>query len=94
MAAVTSAVIGYAALGYGLAGAGIWAMSQAGKKPKTAAPTPFPMPKAPKVKDAAGQTQAALKAKKQAIARSRSIYTSPLGIGGEADIAKKYLLGQ
>lgn len=31
--------------------------------------------------------------KKKAIARSRTIYTSPLGIGGEAEVVRKTLLG-
>ena len=38
--------------------------------------------------------QAATTAKKRAIARSRSVYSSPLGISGEASTIKKTLLGQ
>ena len=39
------------------------------------------------------QAQATVTQKKRAIARSQTIYTSPLGIGGTADVARKTLLG-
>lgn len=42
---------------------------------------------------ATSQAQASLTKKKRAVARSESIYTSPLGIGGTADVARKTLLG-
>ncbi len=32
--------------------------------------------------------------RRAAVARSKSIYTSPMGISSEADVAKKTLLGQ
>ena len=38
--------------------------------------------------------QAVTTAKKRAASRSRSIYSSPLGIAGEASTAKKTLLGE
>ena len=46
------------------------------------------------VEKAATTAVAKAQSKRAAIARSRSIYTSPLGIEEEADIAKKYLLGK
>lgn len=89
MGAITSAVL--AATAIGAVGFGI---AQAVKKPKAAAVSPMPMPAAPKVEEAAAQATAAAKTKKRAIARSRTIYTSPLGIGGEAQIIRKTLTGQ
>jgi len=41
----------------------------------------------------ASQAQGVVTAKRRAISRSQSIYTSPLGLGGEADVARKILLG-
>ena len=38
--------------------------------------------------------QAATTAKKRAVSRSRSVYSSPLGLAGEATTIKKTLLGQ
>ncbi len=92
MGAITSTILAATAIG-----AGIWGISQAGKRSKSAAAKPaaiMPMPAPPKVEVAAAQAQATAKSKKRAIARSRSIYTSPLGIGGEAQITRKVLLGQ
>ena len=40
------------------------------------------------------QAKGTITAKKRAMARSETIYTSPLGIGGQADVARKMLLGQ
>ena len=81
MAAITSLVLGTLAL------------SGAFSK-KQAAPKPMAMPQAPKATDVQGQAQAAARSKRTAASRTKSIYTSPLGIGGEADIVKKQLLGQ
>lgn len=44
--------------------------------------------------EAAGVANAKVDAKRQAIARSRSIFTSPLGLGGFAGLARKLLLGE
>jgi len=43
---------------------------------------------------AAGQAAATIANKKRAIARSRTTFTSPLGIGTQAQTAAKTLLGQ
>jgi hypothetical protein len=42
---------------------------------------------------ASSQASATAANKKRAVARSNTIYTSPLGIGGTADVARKVLLG-
>jgi len=44
--------------------------------------------------DASSQAQAAITKKRAAMARSRTIYTNPLGIADEANVAKKTLLGE
>jgi len=43
---------------------------------------------------ASSQAQAALNAKRQAASASQDIFTSPLGITGQASTARKQLLGQ
>lgn len=45
------------------------------------------------IASAEAQAKGQVTNKKRAIARSETIYTSPLGIGGQADVAKKMLLG-
>jgi len=45
-------------------------------------------------KDAQNQASAVVKDKRRAAARSRTVYTSPLGKSEEANIARKTLLGQ
>jgi len=87
--------LGFAALGWmaaaGIAGGVVSAVNANKPAPK---PQPLPMPQAPKVEDAAAKAEASARAKRMAMGRSQSIYTSPLGIGGEANIARKTLLGQ
>lgn len=44
---------------------------------------------------ASSQAQAVISQKQRRVkAASQSIYTNPLGIGGTANVARKYLLGQ
>lgn len=43
---------------------------------------------------ASAQASETIAAKKRAIARSRSVYTSPLGLSTEATTSRKFLLGQ
>ena len=45
------------------------------------------------IASAESQAKGVVTQKKRAMARSSNIYTSPLGIGGQADVAKKMLLG-
>ncbi len=68
-------------------GAGV---SQALKTPNKAAD----LPQMPTVQDATSQAKDAIKERRIAASRSRSIYTSPLGIAGEAQTVRKTLLGQ
>jgi hypothetical protein len=52
------------------------------------------VPEVPTIGNAVSQAVAKASAKRSAVARSRSIFTSPLGLGVAADTAKKILLGQ
>jgi hypothetical protein len=59
------------------------------------APAPAPLPQAPTPEVAAEKATDTIKKKKAMLsASSKSIYTSPLGSAGEADVARKTLLGQ
>ena len=74
------------------AGAG-WGIHSATKGSKSG-PSPLPMPQAPKAEDATAQAEGAAQDKLRRMKRTRTVFTSPLGIGGEADVARKKLLGQ
>lgn len=52
------------------------------------------MPQVPQMGDAAKKAQDTMLLKKKAMARSKSIFTSPLGYEEEATTAKKTLLGR
>ncbi len=54
--------------------------------------SPMPLPQAPSAADAIAKGDA-MAARKRA-ATTKSIYTSPLGVSGEAQVARKTLLGQ
>ena len=54
--------------------------------------SPLPMPEAPKVEDTQGKADEITRRKRAA--QTQTIYTSPLGVAGEAAVAKKYLTGQ
>lgn len=54
--------------------------------------SPLPMPQAPSVGDAQSKAEDVIKRKRATT--TQSIYTSPLGVAGEAGIARKTLLGQ
>lgn len=74
--------------------AGLLALASSGLfSKKKSDDTPAPMPEAPKVEDEAAKAAAAAREKRRGMARTKSIYTSPLGITGEAQVAKKTLLG-
>ena len=64
------------------------------KHKEDAPPAPMPMPATPTPEKAEDTAQAAATKKRKAIARSRTIFTSPLGISGQASVIKKTLLGQ
>ena len=52
----------------------------------------MPLPQTPSVGDSAGKAEAAARAKRRKT--TETVFTSPLGVGGEAKIARKTLLGQ
>lgn len=56
------------------------------------APAPIPLPQAPSPVDAQAKAQDI--ARKKRAEMSQSIYSSPLGLAGEADVARKTLTGQ
>lgn len=62
------------------------------KKDSAPAPTPAPLPTPPKPEAAGAKAEDVVRKKKAAM--TQSIYTSPLGIAGEAQVARKTLLGQ
>lgn len=78
--------------GVATVGAGIYGVTQMGKQ-QTQMPQAPTATLAPKPEVAAQTAQAKVTEKKRAMARSRSIYSSPAGLAGEATTAKKYLLG-
>jgi len=51
------------------------------------------MPELPKVEDAAKQAKARQTQKRADIARSKSVFTNPLGITEQAETARRSLLG-
>lgn len=63
-------------------------------KSKPSAPAPLPMPEAPKQESAQETAEKTALSKRKAISRSKTVFTSPLGIGGTADIVRKTLTGQ
>jgi len=52
------------------------------------------LPEVPTIGKAVSQAVAKAASKRSAVARSRSIFTSPLGLSSLATTAKKFLLGQ
>ena len=78
------------AIGLGAAAAGVVGAKMASKGPSEA-PKPLPMPQAPSVDAVAEKASDNMRKKKATM--SQSIYTSPLGVSGEAAVARKTLLG-
>lgn len=78
-----------AALTLGALGLGMSAYSMNKNKPKD-----IPAPTPPKDTDAEDMAKADVKRKRALANRSQSIFTSPLGISDQANVAKKRLLGQ
>ena len=85
MGALTTAAI----LGVGL-GFGVSKITSKGGGQQMASPVPLPQP--PSAVAAAEKGADAVR--KKMASMTRSIYTSPLGIAGEAQVARKTLLGQ
>jgi hypothetical protein len=72
----------------GAAGMGVSRMMQ----PKNQSSGPIPLPQAPSVSDATGKAEDVIRKKRSSM--TQSIYTSPLGASGEAQVVRKTLLGQ
>lgn len=53
---------------------------------------PLPLPQAPSIDDASSRGEAI--SRKRKASQTQSVYTSPLGVSGEANVARKTLLGQ
>lgn len=71
------------------------ALSSSGAKQESTPSAPLPMPQAPDasaVADKAQQNATALQRKRATT--SQSVYTSPLGVSGQASVARKTLTGQ
>jgi hypothetical protein len=90
--------VGAVATAGAVAGAGIGAAKIAARKSSKGDSgnnnSPLPLPQAPTVDAAAAKAGAITTAKRKAIAANDSIYTSPLGIAGQAQVARKTLTGQ
>jgi hypothetical protein len=71
-------------------GSTVYSMSQANRQP-TQAPA---LPQTPSIQEAEDKSKEAAKQKRLAMARSQTVYTSPLGLETEAEGARKTLLGQ
>lgn len=80
-----------AALAFGMGAIGSTLVGSLAKQnPKLAAPQA--LPQAPNPADAAEKGQEIASKKRRAA--TQSVYTSPLGAAGEADVARKTLLGR
>ena len=58
------------------------------------APGTSTLPETPSLPKAAEAALSKVDEKRRAIARSRTIFTTPLGLGNVANLAKKFLLGE
>ena len=77
-------------LGLGGAAAGVGASKLMGGKSPSFSTTP--LPQAPSVADAAAKGEET--ARRRRATTTQTVYSSPLGVAGEANIARKTLLGQ
>lgn len=83
--------VGVAATGLAASaiGSSVYSATQANRKPSMPA-----MPQALAIGAAETFAKSAARQKSISASRSQSVFTSPLGIGGEADLTRKTLLGQ
>lgn len=88
--AAFSTILGALTLGLGAAGAA-YSMGSSQKQSSQSVPD---LPKAPDTSQAQAVATAEAKKKRSLMRKSQTIFTSPLGIGGEASVARKTLLGQ
>jgi hypothetical protein len=77
-------------LGLGAAGGGMAVSKLSAPKQQISAPIPLPQP--PSSDTVMGKAQDTIQKKRATL--SQSVYTSPLGVAGEANVARKTLLGQ
>ena len=85
VAGTTTAIL----LGLGAAGAGAAFSRSMTRTPSL--PEPQPLPESPSVEDATGKAAEVIRKKRAAA--TQTVYTSPLGVAGEAQVARKTLLG-
>lgn len=81
-----------AGLAFGAAGVGAAAIAKSGEGKGSASPIPQPLPAPPKIDAAADEAQK--QALKRRGAATKTVFTDPLGVGGQADIVRKTLTGQ
>lgn len=92
MGLFTSIALGLAAAG--MAGSSIYSASKQPKSPSIDLPKLQDVVKTPSESKAAETASEAVLQKRRAVAKQKTIFTSPLGIGQDATIARKTLLGQ
>ena len=95
--AAAAGIAGAAGIGIAAAAKGIGSMAKGTQMPESSAlglPKSVTESASETISKATTQAKAATQARQVAARRSRSIFSSPLGISGEATTAKKYLLGQ
>ena len=82
-----------AAVALGLAGFGGGALfSRSQGRISIPGSSPVPLPQPPSVEAAANKAEGIVRKKRAAM--TQTIFTSPLGVAGEAQVARKTLLGQ
>lgn len=82
---ITSALMAVAAVAG--AGTSIYQATQSPEKPPD-------LPQSPTMTDAQTTAKADVEQRRRAVAKSKTVYTSPLGLGEQANISRKTLLGQ
>lgn len=63
-----------------------------GSVKQVSSPSPAPLPQPPSPEAADEKARKIVNRKRSSA--SQTVYTNPLGVGGQADVAKKVLLGQ
>lgn len=84
--------IGKIFLAIGTGGLSLLAGGLGSKKSEPSPTAPAPLPQAPKVEKVQSQAEDNLRRKKAA--QTKTVYTSPLGLAGQANVARKTLTGQ
>ena len=94
MGALTATLIAIGTLATAAAGVGISAAQgrKAAKRQKAAGVAPQPLPAEPEMGTAAETARTAVTKRQKA--KTRTIYTSPLGLTEQAQVTRKTVLGQ